>query len=222
MDPRELVGVKSRKQQQEGSVRGRWKALVDCIADLLGKNAEVVLHDLRHPERSVVYIRNGHVTRRKVGAPLTDLGFLMLRDAKRGKDSLGVYQSETETGKQLKCNAIILRDDENAVLAMLCINIDVTGSTAAVVNGKQFPEHYHMNVSEVIDALVMEAASAASLPADELSSAEKMRIVHSLHQEGVFLVRGAVQRVAAQLGIAAPTVYKYIQNARSAAPLVRP
>ena len=216
-----MVLVKSRKKQQERSVRARWKALVDCIADLLGKKAEVVLHDLRHPERSIVYIRNGHITGRKVGAPLTDLGFLMLRDAKQGKDSVGVYHSKTETGTQLKCNAVILRDDENSVLAMLCINMDMTGSTASVVNGSQSPEHYHMNVSEVIDALIIEAANAASLPASELSSSEKMRIVRSLHQEGVFLVKGAVQRVVAQLGIAAPTVYKYIQSARSAAPLVR-
>jgi predicted transcriptional regulator YheO len=214
--------VKSGKKRLETPVRTRWKALVDCIADLLGKKAEVVLHDLRHPERSIVYIRNGHITGRKEGAPLTDLGFLMLRDAKRGKDSLGVYHSKTESGQQLKCNAIILRDDQNVVLAMLCINLEVPGSTASVMNGHQSPEHYHTNVSEVISALIAEAASAASLPANQLSSAEKMRIVRSLHQEGVFLVKGAVQQVVAQLEIAAPTVYKYIKSARSAAPIVRP
>jgi predicted transcriptional regulator YheO len=213
--------VRTQKKRQHFSVRQRWKPLVDCVADLFGKNAEVVLHDLRHPENSVVYIRNGHVTGRKVGAPLTDLGFLMLRDAKRGKDSLGVYHSKTDSGKQLKCNAIILRDDQNAVVAMLCINVDVTGTPAAVLDGDQPPEHYHTRVSEVIDALIVEAASAASLPATELSATEKMRIIRQLHQEGVFLARGAVRQVSAQLGIAGSTVYKYIQTARSTAPVIK-
>jgi predicted transcriptional regulator YheO len=214
--------VKPPSQKHAFSVRGRWKTLVDCIADLLGQSAEVVLHDLRHPDSSVVYIRNGHITGRRVGAPLTDLGFLMLRDAKRGKDSLGVYHSKTEDGKQLKCNAIILRDDQNAVVAMLCINLDVTGTPGAALNGHRSPEHYHTTVSQVIDALVLEASSAASLPATELSSSEKMRIVRQLHREGVFLARGAVRQVSAQLGIAGSTVYKYIQSARSAAPQIRP
>jgi predicted transcriptional regulator YheO len=214
-------GVKGQIKKQQFSVRRRWKPLVDCIADLFGKNAEVVLHDLRHPESSVVYIRNGHVTGRQVGAPLTDLGFLMLRDAKRGKDSLGVYHSKTDTGKQLKCNAIILRDDQNTVVAMLCVNLDVTGTPAAILNGHRPPEHYHTRVSEVIDALILEAASAASLPATELSTAEKMRIIRQLHQQGVFLARGSVQQVSAQLGIAGSTVYKYIQTARSGAPVIK-
>src|SRR5579883_1393281 len=125
--------MKARKKGSEFSVREHWKPLVDCIADLLGERSEVVLHDLRHPERSVVYIRNGHVTGRRIGAPLTDLGFLMLRDARRGKDTLGVYHSRTETGRQLKCNAIILRDDRNVVAGMLCINLDITGTSLAIM-----------------------------------------------------------------------------------------
>lgn len=175
-----------------------------------------MLHDLSHPHNSVVYIRNGHVTGRKVGAPLTDLGFLMLRDASRGKDCLGVYQSKTETGRQLKCNAIVLRDDKSAVVAMLCINLDVTGTAAAALNGHPSPERYHAHVSEVIDDLILQAASAASVASSELSPAEKMRVVRELHREGVFMARGAVKQVSTQLGIAASTVYKYIQSARSA------
>jgi predicted transcriptional regulator YheO len=168
-----------------------------------------------------VHIRNGHVTGREIGAPLTDLGFLMLRDAKKGKDTLGVYHSRTNTGKQLKCNAIILRDDENIVAGMLCINLDVTGTDTATWNGHEPPEHYHTKVSQVIESLIADAAHSASLPAAELSSAEKMGIIRSLHRQGVFLARGAVRQVSSQLGIGASTVYKYIQTARASTPRIR-
>ena len=57
--------------------------VVDCIADLFGSNCEVVLHDITQPEKSIVKIRNGHVTGRKVGDPLTDLGLKMIKDAEK-------------------------------------------------------------------------------------------------------------------------------------------
>jgi len=40
------------------------KPVVDGIATMFGKNCEVVLHDLRNLERSIVAIANGHVTGR--------------------------------------------------------------------------------------------------------------------------------------------------------------
>lgn len=55
--------------------------IVDGIAELFGSNCEVVLNSLKGISRSVVKIVNGHVTGRKVGAPLTDLGIQILENA---------------------------------------------------------------------------------------------------------------------------------------------
>jgi len=43
--------------------------LVDFLADFMGENTEVVLHDLTDWRHSIMAIRNGHITGRKVGAP---------------------------------------------------------------------------------------------------------------------------------------------------------
>jgi len=204
-------------RKKDSSARTRWKALVDCIADLLGPRAEVVLHDVTHPDRSIVAIRNGHVTGRNLGAPLTDLGFLMLRDAKTGHDSLGVYYSKTETGKQLKCNALVLRDDTGKVAAMLCINLDITGTQSVRAGNRMPAEHYHSRVEQVIASLIEDASRKAGSDGRDLSSQEKISIVKSLNDEGVFLARGAVKQVSARLGIASPTVYKYINSVRRSA-----
>ena len=47
--------------------------LVDFLADYLGSNAEVLLHDLTNLEHSIVKIRNGHISGRKEGTPVQTL-----------------------------------------------------------------------------------------------------------------------------------------------------
>jgi predicted transcriptional regulator YheO len=108
-------------------LKDKWGAIVNCIADVLGPKAEVVLHDVSCPDRSVIMIRNGHVTGRTTGAPLTDLGFYMLRESEYRIETLGIYRSKTDDGKLLQCNAANLRDGRGKIEAILCINIDITG-----------------------------------------------------------------------------------------------
>jgi predicted transcriptional regulator YheO len=43
--------------------------MVDFLAEVLGEGCEVVLHDVTNPERSVIAIRNSHVSGRDVALP---------------------------------------------------------------------------------------------------------------------------------------------------------
>lgn len=194
-------------------VRHKYGALVDCIADLLGARAEVVLHDVSHPDHSIVMIRNGHVTGRSVGAPLTDLGFYMLRESDRKIETLGVYHSKTDTGKALKCNAVNLRDHKGKVEAILCINIDTASERTADGDGGSIglAEHYQTSIEQVIRRMIADASAGSN---GELTRQQKSQIVKALDQRGVFLARGALKEVASALKIAAPTVYKYIYQVR--------
>jgi predicted transcriptional regulator YheO len=148
-------------------LKDRWGAIVNCIADLLGPKAEVVLHDVSHPNHSIIMIRNGHVTGRTVGAPLTDLGFYMLRESDHRIETLGVYQSKTDDGKLLQCNAANLRGAHGRIEAILCINIDVTretekhshnGTTAAPA------EHYQTSVDQVVERMISDARREIAAP----------------------------------------------------------
>lgn len=192
----------------------RYGSLVDCIADLLGATTEVVLHDVRAPDHSIIHIRNGHVTGRSAGAPLTDLGFYMLRESEHRIETLGIYQSTTDDGKTLKCNAVNLRDSHGKIEAILCINMDVTGEAKSVSDRSRpamFTEHYQNSVEQVIRTMIAEASRGVTR---ELTREEKSEIVRALEAHGVFLARGAVKQVAVSLQIAMPTVYKYIQIAQ--------
>jgi len=47
--------------------------VVMTIAEMFDKKCEVLIHDFRNPQHSIVAIENGHVTGRKIGDPITDL-----------------------------------------------------------------------------------------------------------------------------------------------------
>jgi predicted transcriptional regulator YheO len=112
----------SKERQKINPILKLFFPLVDCIADLFGSNCEVVLHDVSGVEKSIIKIRNGHVTGRKLGNPMTDVGLEMIKKANEGLVLLGNYNPRTETGKLLKSNAINIKDPNNKLIGILCIN----------------------------------------------------------------------------------------------------
>lgn len=195
-------------------LRDKWGAIVNCIADLLGPRAEVVLHDASRPDHSIIMIRNGHVTGRAVGAPLTDLGFYMLRESDQRIETLGRYESKTDDGKLLQCNAANLRGARGKIEAILCINIDTTGEAEKPAHNERATpplEHYQTNIDQVIERMISDAHRTVN---GSLSRDLKFELVRAMDARGVFLARGSVRQVASALEIAAPTIYKYIQLAR--------
>lgn len=193
-------------------LKQKWGTIVQCVADLLGPKAEVVLHDVSRPAHSIILIRNGHVTGRKIGAPLTDLGFYMLQESDRKIETLGVYQSRTEDGKMLRCNAANLRDAHGKIEAILCINLDITDETGRKAGNGTIPsEHYQTSIGQVIERMISDTRRSVN---GTLTRDLKFELVRALDARGVFHARGAVRRVASALDIAAPTIYKYIQKVR--------
>lgn len=54
-------------------------SLVDFLAEFMGENTEVVLHDMTDWHHSVVAIRNGYISGRKVGDPITEVSLRILK-----------------------------------------------------------------------------------------------------------------------------------------------
>ncbi|SPO61509.1 PAS domain-containing protein, partial [Pseudomonas inefficax] len=62
------------------------KAAIQALGSVAARNIEILLHDLDHPEHSVVAIVNGHLSGRSVGSPILaapeqDQGFKALMQA---------------------------------------------------------------------------------------------------------------------------------------------
>ena len=100
--------------------------LVDFLADFLGPDSEVVLHDVTDLENSVVAIRNNHISGRNLGAPATDLVLKILKDEKLSEHRyLSNYEVKSPSGKTLKSATYPIKDDSGKIIGMLCINSDI-------------------------------------------------------------------------------------------------
>ena len=103
----------------------RYVSLVDFLADTFGKNTEVILHDVSDCNNSVVAIRNGHISGRKKGSPLTDLGLKILKEASEtNTDYMAGYTGYAKDGNVTKSSTWIIRDDAGEIVGLLCINSD--------------------------------------------------------------------------------------------------
>ena len=98
--------------------------VADMVVRTVGKNCEVVLHDLSTPEQSVVYVANNSVTGRKIGDSFTYIISDVLLSHRFENDMVTNYSFKSPTGKPIKSSTVLLRDTTGKVCGAMCINID--------------------------------------------------------------------------------------------------
>ncbi|AAV79253.1 PAS domain-containing protein [Salmonella enterica] len=205
-----------------------YEFLIDFLADYFGENTEVVLHNLSDLESSIHKIRNGHISGRSVGDPITDL---VVR-AMKNNDSEVHYQcnylSKTRDGRRLKCATFFIRNKQGEIVGALCLNTVVEDLIALNDklshflsifvgqtdnnNGTQLDEHIGLTIPEMVDLKINNVINIGNINPESLNAENKSHIISLLNDEGVFLLKGAVTKVAKKLNISEPTVYKYIQK----------
>jgi predicted transcriptional regulator YheO len=202
--------------------------IVDGIAEFLGSDCEVVLHDVSNPEHSIIRIRNGHVTHRKIGDSLTDLGLQLLNN--RGDaHSIGNYNPRTKDGRLLKSSCIFIRNIRGKLVGFICINMDIErmqqlkdslnyveafitdlcGATRA--NACISPEeNFEPDLWSLVKQLIDQVIGNGRTPPRHLTRAMKLEVVKVLNDRGVFMVKGSVAYVSEFLGLSMSTLYRYL------------
>ena len=202
--------------------------LVDFLADYLGSNAEVLLHDLTNLEHSIVKIRNGHISGRKEGDPCTDFALRIVQQPPEDKQYSTNYKSCHKDGFPMKSGTFFIRNAGNRIIGMLCINIDSTQYTQMRIFldsffGNAFPdalistesgngETLGKSIVETMDAIIAKTVADFGGQTAVLSPERKEQIIHRLNDEGVFQLKGAVSKAAAALNLSEPSVYRYLNN----------
>ncbi|WET82617.1 PAS domain-containing protein [Amycolatopsis sp. QT-25] len=196
--------------------------VADGIAATLGSFCEVVVHDFRRPEKSVVAIA-GSVTDRRVGGSMSEIGMGLLARGDDAEDQLN-YVTRTASGKLVKSSTMLLRDSGGSVFGALCVNLDVTalgrlktlvGELADVGAATETPTTtFGDDVDAVVDAIVDEHQLRLNKPWAALSREERLDLFRGLHARGVFAMRRAVPRVAARIGISRASAYNYLAEIR--------
>lgn len=84
---------------------------------------------------------------------------------------------------------------------------EVPGGTAAA-SGERFPK----DVDELAAHLLSDAVEAIGIPVDLMKKEHKLAVVARLRQRGMFLLRDAVEMVAAHLHVTRFTIYNYLNE----------
>jgi predicted transcriptional regulator YheO len=204
------------------------RPVVEAIGRTVGSHCEVVLHDLRVPERSIVAISNGAVTGRRVGGPVVggpvkDVALRLLDSAiKDSTLSLG-YRTQTRDGRELRSTSLVFRTPAGKPVIALCLNVDLSAFTmvralleeiAKPAPADAAAEEAQLDVGEVIPQMIQEALAEIGKPPRFMAREDRLRAVGLMHERGLFLIRGGVERAAAALGISKFTLYGYLKEVR--------
>lgn len=211
-----------------GDILNYYVKLVEFMAYMMGDHCEVVLQDCR--KRCIVAIANGHISGRKVGAPLTNYGLKIIADGKwKTRDWDVNYQGKTQSGKTLVCSTFFIKE-KNELVGMLCFNSDpskfmklseeilkigkVTWSLGAEVDKSVRPiESFVSSVPEMIYEAADEVFGIANyVKLDHLNQEERLRLLENMESKGVFQLKGAVSEVATHLGCSEASMYRYLSK----------
>ncbi|MDD4365685.1 MAG: PAS domain-containing protein [Synergistales bacterium] len=197
--------------------------VVETVASQFGANCEVALHDLRHPQSSLIAI-SGFLTDRPLGAPITNYVLNLIK--RHGDDVADSYHYGTTTkdGKQLKSSTTFIRDGEGHVIGCLCINFCIEAFLFSAEALKEFcavpcgeendepREQFSSDVTEVVGTILEETLRRHAMPPSRMEKPDKMAIVEELDNRGLFLVKGAIDLVASRLEISKFTLYGYLDQ----------
>lgn len=168
--------------------------------------------------------------------------YMMQADEYKNKDGVFNYLAKNNRGEMIKCSCIFIRDDENKMIGFLCINYDISKAETArkLIDGilhfeekvDQYPEQetlpqheaepekfpvpvrewFAQDLEEVVSDSLMQIKKRVGMPLNYLSKPEKHAVINELHDKGFFLLKGAVDILAKEMGNTKYTIYAYIRE----------
>ncbi len=200
------------------------------LSKVLGDRCEVVLHDLSHPESSII-AAEGHVTFRRIGGPTTNYVLQALKQYGNDAKDYIHYRNISQDGKILRSTTLYIRDENGVIIGCLCINEDLTDYLSAQrlmdehcrfeadVYDPSFhssgAEKFASDINEVVDDIVRAQIQTIQKPVAAMKKEDKMSVVAKLESSGVFEVKGAVNLVSQHLSVTPFTIYNYLKEIKN-------
>ena len=203
--------------------------LLGFLGAILGEDTEVVLHDVRLIDHSIVAIVNGEVTGRKIGdTAKRKISEILSTAALRSKEYLVHQEARPQKGVVLKTHSFFIRDAKGEVIGMLCINSDVRkhiqarelfaamtrmqiwGDGSALGQDLRGPVNPESTRPEIETRL-----AAIGQDPSLMSVEDRARFIAQLDADRFFMVKGTIARVATALQISEATVYRILRKVRA-------
>lgn len=207
-----------------------YSGLMDFLSGLLGPDYEIVLTDLN----AVLEIRNGQISGRKKGSPLSDTAMKIIAERQYlHRDWILNYQGQTDNGKIVRSSTYFIKENDVSLSGLLCINFDDSrykeladrvfrlchpdSYAAENINVTQIrnenSERLYSDVTNLIED-VLQGAVSAGKDEEGLSYDEKLAVIRDLYDNGVFTVKGTIPVIAERIGVSQASMYRYISIIR--------
>lgn len=198
-----------------------FKDLFTMLENHFGKELEIVLHDLtRNYDHSIIDIRNGEITKRKIGGTGDVLGLQVLRGTIVDGNSFNEIMY-TEDHKTLRCSTIFLKNNKGKVIGSICINQDISKTVEFEnylhnlnKNSVTKPEIFPKDVNSLLRNLIVEAQLAVGRQVSTMTKNDKLDFIRYLDDHGAFLISKSGTKVCAYLQISKFTLYNYLDIIR--------
>ena len=199
--------------------------LVHGLARIFGEDFEIMLHDTSQFESSIVALANGRLTGRTVGSPMNGYGLELINSGVFEKSDTHSYLARTNDGALIRCGVICLRDEQGKIIGLLCIHMDTAKlRTAKDLLDRLFSmgdestreepinEFFGLEIDDVFRNSINEIKLSVKKPLKSLSKREKKEVVKNLQEKGFFMMKGAVEYIAGEMGNSKFTVYAYMRE----------
>ncbi len=204
-----------------------YQQILSLLEHHLGPSSEIVLHDLQSPyDRTIIDIRNGHVTGRKIGDCITNLGLEVMRGTMENGDYYN-YVTYTKPSNTLRSSTMHIRDEQGNAIGAICINTDITetikmeeylksynNSAGAQERAASCEEVFPDNIQDILEYLISEATAAVGKSVDKMTKADRLEFLAYLDNKGAFLISKSGDRVCEYLHISKFTLYRYLEAVR--------
>jgi predicted transcriptional regulator YheO len=192
----------------------------DALSAYLGEAFEIVLHDLKDLDHSIVKIINGFHSGRVPGGPITDFALSMLEQIdKEDSKRFLTYYSRNKYGKPVKSATLAIFGEQERAIGLLCINFYLDSPLLSLLKdfSTEDPIKYvSENFITQSEELIIRALAKTKKEVDAnsaISPPQKTKeIITLLFHQGIFKLKDAVRITSANLGISRSTVYMHLKT----------
>jgi len=214
--------VNKINQSQNREILEHYVKAGEIIAEMFAPNLEVIIHDLKTPEHSIIAIFNNHITGRKIGDGTSDIGYKKLEGEL--PDKIVNYNNQSPSGLDLKSSSLTIRNRGGEIIGSMGLNFDLSSfvnikeflemftETFALDNLPKREEFFMWSVKDEIQQALNKYIASHDLQGKILNRKDKLNVVAYMKKEGHIKKKGAISILSEMLAITRPTLYKYIKE----------
>jgi len=194
------------------------KRMADGIATMFGKNCEVVIHDMKNFESSIIYIKNKHVTQREEGDPFNILGTHEVDSLSDGRDIVN-YQGKVKNNRLIKSSTFHIKGDTYHYA--IGINYDYTDLSYAqsiltelTKVGASIDEVFNNanQMEQTLETLYQEALEKIGKPIALMKKEDRVQVIKYLDENDAFSIHKSIPIISKKMNISRYTIYNYLKE----------